>query len=143
MKLPTESSSSQGPLSPFTTNQICSLTYVLKSSVLYAYIPHYFFKHSITRSLTSINHESPSLSQACTSPHHTRGCPTAAGQVQLGKAPGPDGIPAKVLKLCAMELSLILYSIFWESYRTASIPTQPRNPTLQNPTTNLQSHSLK
>ena len=40
-----------------------------------------------------------------------------------GKAPGPDGITAKVLKLGAMELSPILHSIFWESYRTATVPT--------------------
>ncbi|KAI2664123.1 RNA-directed DNA polymerase from mobile element jockey [Labeo rohita] len=42
---------------------------------------------------------------------------------KVGKAPGPDGIPAKVLKCCAMELSSIFHSIFWESYRTAIIPT--------------------
>ncbi|KAI2649485.1 RNA-directed DNA polymerase from mobile element jockey [Labeo rohita] len=42
---------------------------------------------------------------------------------KAGKAPGPDGIPAKVLKCCAMELSSIFHSIFWESYRTATIPT--------------------
>ncbi|KAL0178989.1 hypothetical protein M9458_024431, partial [Cirrhinus mrigala] len=41
---------------------------------------------------------------------------------KAGKAPGPDGIPAKVLKCCAMELSSIFHSIFWESYRTATIP---------------------
>ena len=40
-----------------------------------------------------------------------------------GKAPGPDGIPARVLKTCAMELSEILLSLFCQSYRTATIPT--------------------
>lgn len=42
---------------------------------------------------------------------------------KVGKAPGPDGIPARVLKSCAMELSPILFSIFWESLRGAHIPT--------------------
>ena len=40
-----------------------------------------------------------------------------------GKAPGPDGTPARVLKACAMELSQILHSLFCQSYRTATIPT--------------------
>ncbi|CAM4567741.1 unnamed protein product [Leuciscus chuanchicus] len=35
---------------------------------------------------------------------------------KIGKAMGPDGIPARVLKLCAMELSPVLYSIMHESY---------------------------
>jgi len=39
-----------------------------------------------------------------------------------GKAPGPDGIPATVLTICASELSPILHSLFCESYRTATIP---------------------
>ena len=39
------------------------------------------------------------------------------------KAPGPDGIPARVLKTCAMELSPVLHSLFCQSYRTATIPT--------------------
>ena len=39
-----------------------------------------------------------------------------------GKAPGPDGISARVLKTCAMELSPILHSLFCQSYRTATIP---------------------
>ncbi len=42
---------------------------------------------------------------------------------KAGKAPGPDNISAKVLKLCAMELAPPLHSIFWDSYRSASIPT--------------------
>ena len=42
---------------------------------------------------------------------------------KAGKAPGPDNIPAKVLKLCAVELAPPLHSIFWDSYRSASIPT--------------------
>ena len=40
-----------------------------------------------------------------------------------GKAAGPDGIPARVLKTCAMELTPILHSLFCQSYRTATIPT--------------------
>ncbi|KAE8278045.1 hypothetical protein D5F01_LYC23898 [Larimichthys crocea] len=50
------------------------------------------------------------------------------GRCKPGKAPGPDGIPAKGLKLCAMELSAILHSIFCQSYRTASIPTSGKHP---------------
>lgn len=42
---------------------------------------------------------------------------------KIGKAMGPDGIPARVLKLCAMELSPVLYSIMHESYSTARWPT--------------------
>ncbi|KAJ8356933.1 hypothetical protein SKAU_G00197270 [Synaphobranchus kaupii] len=40
-----------------------------------------------------------------------------------GKAPGPDGIQARVLKECAAELAPIMHSLFWESYKTASVPT--------------------
>lgn len=40
-----------------------------------------------------------------------------------GKAPGPDGIQARVLKECAVELAPIMHSLFWESYRTATVPT--------------------
>ena len=40
-----------------------------------------------------------------------------------GKSPGPDGIQARVFKECATELSPIMHAIFWESYRTASVPT--------------------
>lgn len=36
---------------------------------------------------------------------------------------GPDSIPARVLKLCAMELSPVLYSLMHESYSTARWPT--------------------
>ncbi|KAJ8369495.1 hypothetical protein SKAU_G00095230 [Synaphobranchus kaupii] len=39
-----------------------------------------------------------------------------------GKAPGPDGIQARVLKECAAELAPIMHSLFWESYKTASVP---------------------
>ncbi|KAJ8353443.1 hypothetical protein SKAU_G00210100 [Synaphobranchus kaupii] len=39
------------------------------------------------------------------------------------KAPGPDGIQARVLKECAAELAPIMHSLFWESYKTASVPT--------------------
>ena len=40
-----------------------------------------------------------------------------------GKAPGPDGIPARVLKTCAWELSPIVHKLFCESYQSATIPT--------------------
>ncbi|GLD67684.1 nuclear factor 1 C-type isoform X1, partial [Lates japonicus] len=40
-----------------------------------------------------------------------------------GKALGPDGILARVCQVFTMELFLILYSIFQESYRTASTRT--------------------
>ncbi|KAJ8364925.1 hypothetical protein SKAU_G00137560 [Synaphobranchus kaupii] len=40
-----------------------------------------------------------------------------------GKAPGPDGIQVRVLKECAAELAPIMHSLFWESYKTASVPT--------------------
>ena len=52
-----------------------------------------------------------------------------------GKAPGPDGISARVLKTWAMELSPILHSLFCQSYRTATIPTlcqYQKNPDPQN-----------
>ncbi len=42
---------------------------------------------------------------------------------KLGKALGPDGIPARVLKACANKLSPVLHSFFCESYQTATIPT--------------------
>ncbi|KAG5852646.1 hypothetical protein ANANG_G00064730 [Anguilla anguilla] len=40
-------------------------------------------------------------------------------QCKLAKAPGPDGIPARVLKTCALELSPVLHSLFCKSYQTA------------------------
>ena len=46
------------------------------------------------------------------------------GRCNPGKAPKADGIPAKVLKLCAMELSPILHSIFWGILQD-SINTNP------------------
>ncbi len=42
---------------------------------------------------------------------------------KLGKAPGPDGISAQVLKNCAQELSPIFHSLFSEVYFTATIPS--------------------
>ncbi len=42
---------------------------------------------------------------------------------KLGKAPGPDGISAQVLKNCAQELSPIFHLIFCEAYFTATIPS--------------------
>ena len=38
------------------------------------------------------------------------------------KAPGPEGIPARVLKTCATELAPIAHFLFCESYLTATIP---------------------
>ncbi|KAF0025029.1 hypothetical protein F2P81_021910 [Scophthalmus maximus] len=49
--------------------------------------------------------------------------PRQLSRCKPGKAPGPDGIPAKVLKTCAMELSPILHSLFSESYPSNTIPT--------------------
>ncbi|KAK3545162.1 hypothetical protein QTP70_001749 [Hemibagrus guttatus] len=49
---------------------------------------------------------------------------------KIGKAMGPDGIPARVLKLCAMELSPVFYSIMHESYSTARWPTLWKNSTI-------------
>ncbi|KAJ8355029.1 hypothetical protein SKAU_G00225960 [Synaphobranchus kaupii] len=40
-----------------------------------------------------------------------------------GKPPGPNGIQARVLKECTAELAPIMHSLFWESYKTASVPT--------------------
>lgn len=40
-----------------------------------------------------------------------------------GKAPGPDGILARVLKTCNQKLSPVLHSLFQESLWTATIPT--------------------
>lgn len=41
---------------------------------------------------------------------------------KIGKAPGSDNIPARVLKTCDMELSPVLHSLFCESYQSATIP---------------------
>ncbi|KAK3524760.1 hypothetical protein QTP86_002555 [Hemibagrus guttatus] len=49
---------------------------------------------------------------------------------KIGKAMGPDSIPARVLKLCAMELSPVFYSIMHESYSTAQWPTLWKNSTI-------------
>ena len=40
-----------------------------------------------------------------------------------GKAPGPDGISASVLKTCATELSAIIHSLFCEVFHHCQIPT--------------------
>ena len=40
-----------------------------------------------------------------------------------GKAPGPDGISARVLKTCATELSAIIHSLFCEVYHQCKVPT--------------------
>ncbi|CAK6977839.1 RNA-directed DNA polymerase from mobile element jockey [Scomber scombrus] len=45
-----------------------------------------------------------------------------------GKSPGPDHIQARVLKECATELSPVMHSIFQDSYRTATVPTQKTPP---------------
>lgn len=44
---------------------------------------------------------------------------------RLGKTPGLDGIPTRVLKACSQELTPVLHSFFCESYmyQTATIPT--------------------
>lgn len=41
---------------------------------------------------------------------------------KLGKAPGPDGIQACVLKDCATELSPIIHTLFSASRRTVTVP---------------------
>jgi hypothetical protein len=54
------------------------------------------------------------------------------------KAPGPDGIPARVLKTCATELAPIAHSLFCQSYLTATTPPLEKcnhNPGTQKTTT--------
>ena len=44
-------------------------------------------------------------------------------KIDANKASGPDGIPAKILKLCAEELAPSLASIFNKSFSSGNLPT--------------------
>lgn len=65
----------------------------------------------------------PCLEPSHPNPSQWRMSDYSWADVNLASGPGPDGIPPRLLKLCPMELSPILFSIVWDSYRTASFPT--------------------
>ena len=46
----------------------------------------------------------------------------AISDIKLDSAPGPDGIPAILLKRCASTLSLPIYLLWSESMRTGIVP---------------------
>lgn len=61
--------------------------------------------------------------------HQLRSC-------KIGKAPGPDGITGRLLKTCTLELSPVLFSLYYESllldiptlWRTSIIIHVPKKP---------------
>ena len=55
-------------------------------------------------------------------PFTQEGVQPQLARCKIGKAPGPDGILARVLKLCATELCPVFHSVLLDSYRTAKVP---------------------
>ena len=53
----------------------------------------------------------------------TEGIENLLQQLDTSKAPGPDGIPTQILKLCRAEIAPILQVIFTQSFTTNNLPT--------------------